>query len=184
MDKFLECLSVALDLVNEDSLNRYHTGSMHMSSLIHYPAVSTQRLRFGEVIRNSAHSDSGTLTLLLQHDVGGPKIADMSSTDTITTTAVEKDANFIAIDPKPGTIVVIVGYLLMRWTNGRWENVVHRMVDPANFTSNGALKRVLTMTKRPLRDTVSPFSAVRMRLQLLSLFYLAAVSRCRSDGVR
>jgi isopenicillin N synthase-like dioxygenase len=135
MDKLLECLSIALDLDNEDSLNRYHTGSMHVSSLIHYPAVSTQRLRSGEVIRNAAHSDLGTLTLLFQHNVGGLEIADMSSTDKITTTAVEKDANFIAIDPKPGTIVVNVGYLLMRWTNGRWKNVVHRVVQPANSIS-------------------------------------------------
>ncbi|KIW25604.1 uncharacterized protein PV07_08770 [Cladophialophora immunda] len=135
MGKLLECLSVALDLENEDSFNQYHTGSMHVSSLIHYPAVSTQRLRSGEVIRNAAHSDLGTLTLLFQHNVGGLEVADMSSTDKITTTAVEKEANFIAVDPTPGTIVVNVGYLLMRWTNGRWKNVVHRVVEPANCSS-------------------------------------------------
>lgn len=56
MDKLLECLLVALDLENLDYLNRYYTGSMHVSSLIHYPAESTQHLGPGEVIRNAEHS--------------------------------------------------------------------------------------------------------------------------------
>jgi isopenicillin N synthase-like dioxygenase len=108
---------------------------MDVSSLIHYPATPTQRRRLGEVVRNPAHSDLGTLTFLFQRDIGGLEIADMSSTDETTTAAVEKNARFVGIDPKPGTIVVNIGYLLMRWTNGRWRNTVHRVGVPPNLVN-------------------------------------------------
>ncbi|KIW21228.1 hypothetical protein PV08_01808 [Exophiala spinifera] len=158
MDKLLECLSIALDLDNKDALNRYHSGSMHTSSLIHYPAVSTQCLRVGEIVRNAAHSDFGTLTLLFQHNVGGLEIADMSSTDKITTSAVEKDAIFIPIDPKPGTIVVNAGYLLMRLTNGRWKNAVHQEVEPSHFIGDwGSQERADFDEMTPERYSIAFF---------------------------
>jgi len=138
VDKLLHCLSIALDLRPEESLGQYHSGSMFVSSLIHYPAVSTQLLRSGEVVRCPAHSDFGTLTLLFQQQVGGLQVADMSSTDKTTSAAIERDATFIHVDPKPGAIVVNVGYLLMRWTNGRWKSTVHRVVEPPRTSKEAA----------------------------------------------
>lgn len=57
-------------------------------------------------------------------------MADMGSTDKMMTAAVERTAKFIHVDPRPGAIVVNVGYLMMRWTNKRWKNTVHRVVEP------------------------------------------------------
>ena len=136
MDKLLECLSIALDLDLEDSLSQYHTGSLFVSSLIHYPTISTHLLQSGEVARNPAHSDFGTLTLLFQRDVGGLEIADMNSTDKTTSATVEKSGKFIHVDPVPGSVLVNTGYLLMRWTNGRWRNTVHRISEPPRSVSN------------------------------------------------
>ena len=113
-----------------------------MSSLIHYPAVSAQLLRSDEVTRNPAHSDFGTLTLLFQRDVGGLEIADMSSTDKTTSAAVDKSGKFIHVDPEPGTVLVNIGYLLMRWTNGRWKNTVHRVSEPPRSVSNKAAEEI------------------------------------------
>jgi len=103
---------------------------MFVSSFIHYPAVSAQLIRSGEVVRSPAHSDFGTLTLLFQQKVGGLEVADMSSTEKISSAAVEKSAKFIHVEPNPGTILVNAGYLLMRWTNARWKNSVHRVLEP------------------------------------------------------
>ncbi len=103
---------------------------MFVSSLIRYPAISAQRLKSGEFVRNPAHSDFGTLTLLFQQDVGGLQIADMSSTDKTTSAGIEKSGKFVHVDPKRGSIIVNTGYLLMRWTNGRWKNTVHRVLEP------------------------------------------------------
>lgn len=121
---------MALDLGQEESLNQHHRGSMFVSSLVHYPTVSAELFRSSQVVRCPAHSDLSTLTLLFQQDVGGLEVADMSSTDKISSSAVEKSGDFIQVDPNPGTILVNVGYLLMRWTNGRWKNTVHRVSEP------------------------------------------------------
>jgi isopenicillin N synthase-like dioxygenase len=98
--------------------------------------VPTKLLRSGEIVRNPAHSDFGTFTLLFQDSVGGLEMADMGSTTEITSVAVEKSGKFIYIEPKPEAILVNVGYLLMRWTNGRWKNIVYRVSEPPHSISN------------------------------------------------
>jgi isopenicillin N synthase-like dioxygenase len=103
---------------------------MSVSSFIHYPVAPAQLNKSGEAIRNPPHSDLGTLTLLFQHDVGGLQIADMSSTTETSSTAVSKDARFLDVQPSSEMVLVNVGYLLMRWTNGRWKNTVHRVSEP------------------------------------------------------
>ena len=110
-----------------DSLGQHHSGSMFVSSLLHYPSVTTRMLRSGESIRNPAHSDLSTLTFLFQQDVGGLQVAYMTSTDKTTSAAVNKSATFLNVEPHSDLVLVNAGYLLMRWTNGRWKSVVHRV---------------------------------------------------------
>ena len=61
----------------------------------------------------------------------------MASTDKTSTAAVEETAKFIPVDPKPGEILVLVGYLLMRLTNKRWKNTVHRVLEPPCSADSG-----------------------------------------------
>lgn len=126
------CLSLALNLRDGDSLGKHHASSSFKLSLIHYPAISANLHQSGLLFRNPAHADFGTITLLFQDDVGGFEIADMSSTTEVKSAALEKLGNFIHVDPEPGAILVNVGYLLMRWTNSRWRNTVHRVSEPPN----------------------------------------------------
>jgi isopenicillin N synthase-like dioxygenase len=100
---------------------------MFVSSLIHYPAVTVQSLP-SETIRFPAHSDMSTLTLLFQRNVGGLQVADMNSMDKTSSAAVNESAIFWDIEPNPELILINAGYLLMRWTNGRWKNAVHRVL--------------------------------------------------------
>jgi isopenicillin N synthase-like dioxygenase len=130
MHQLLECLSLALNLGPQDALSQHHTNLPFTLDLIHYPAISISSLRSGECVRCPAHSDFGSLTLLFQDNTGGLEIADMSSTTKETSAGVERTARFLHIDPIPGTIVVNVGYLLMRWSNGRWRSAVHRVSEP------------------------------------------------------
>jgi isopenicillin N synthase-like dioxygenase len=102
---------------------------MFVSSLIHYPPLSTQHLQSEHLVRNPAHSDFGTLTLLFQHQVGGLEVADMSSTDKRLTVNVEKTARFIPVEPK-NEILVLPGYMLRRWTNNVYPGAVHRVTAP------------------------------------------------------
>jgi isopenicillin N synthase-like dioxygenase len=128
--KLLECLSLALGLDSEHCFEQYHKGTQYVSSLIHYPAIHRRLLQSGDAVRCPAHSDFGTLTLLFQRDVDGLEIADGSSTDKKTSAAVEKSGRFVPVKPEPGAVVVNIGYLLMRWSNGRWKNTVHRVTEP------------------------------------------------------
>lgn len=94
-------------------------------------------LSSGRLIRSPAHSDFGTLTLLFQDEIGGLEIADESSTSNGTSATVDKSGKFIHIDPNPDTIIVNVGYLLMKWSNGRWKNTVHRVSEPPHWREQG-----------------------------------------------
>lgn len=135
--QLLDALSIALDLPSADALARYHAASQFTMSLLHYPALPAKDLLSGTHARIPAHSDFGTLTLLFQDDVGGLEIAEPGSANTETSAGFEKEGRFGKVEPRPGTVVVNVGYLLMRWSNGRWKNTVHRVVEPPSSESGG-----------------------------------------------
>lgn len=124
---------MVLGLSSSDSLSANHIQSAFHFDLLHYPAVPTQLLHSGELARVPAHSDFGTLTLLFQDDIGGLEIADLGSAKTVKSVEFEKDGSFIPVKPVPGTVIVNVGYLLMRWSNGRWKNTVHRVTGPPSI---------------------------------------------------
>ena len=94
--------------------------------------MPTHLLHSGKIARNPAHSDFGTLTLLFQDDIGGLEIADLGSANTEKSAEFEATGSFSPVKPVPGTIIVNVGYLLMRWSNKRWKNTIHRVVGPSS----------------------------------------------------
>ena len=126
----LDALSTALNLHPTDSLANSHSASQFNMTLLHYPALPTRDLLTGTHTRIPADSDFGTLTILFQDSVGGLEIAEPGSALTTTSNGFEKAGRFRSVAPVPGTVVVNVGYLLMRWSNGRWKNTVHRVVEP------------------------------------------------------
>lgn len=123
------------NLTPKDSLDEHHARSLFDLSLIHYPTVS---LPSDGLVRNPAHSDFGILTLLFHDAVGSLEIADTSSTNSEISASVERSGEFIHINPKPGTVLVNVGYLLMRWSNRRWKNTIHRVSEPPLWKEQGS----------------------------------------------
>ncbi len=99
--------------------------------------MPTQLLHSAKLARVPAHSDFGTLTLLFQDDIGGLEIADLGSANTEKSAEFEKNGSFSPVKPVPGTVVVNVGYLLMRWSNGRWKNTIHRVTGPPSILMRG-----------------------------------------------
>ena len=183
----LQWLSLALNLTPKDSLGQHHARSLFDSSLVHYPTVS---LPSDGLVRNPAHSDFGTLTLLFQDAVGGLDIADTSSTNSEISARVERSGEFIPINPKPGTVLVNVGYLLMRWSIGRWKNTIHR-VQSLLFGRNKAyrvpnatilVKEPTMAGKRFPRDTVSLILALLTLRRSLKLFRAATETSYQGDG--
>ncbi len=81
--------------------------------LLHYPPV------IGETgaVRAGAHEDINAITLLLGAEEAGLEVLD-------------RDGRWLAINPPPGALVVNIGDMLQRLTNGVLPSTSHRVVNP------------------------------------------------------
>jgi isopenicillin N synthase-like dioxygenase len=83
---------------------------------IRYPAQTVPpvegQLRAGE------HTDYGTLTILLAEDKPGGLQVRL------------RNGAWVDVRPPPGTFVINIGDLMMRWTNDHWISNLHRVVNP------------------------------------------------------
>ncbi len=81
---------------------------------LHYPP---QPEPTGNHIRAGAHEDINTITLLLGAEEAGLEL-------------LTKDGRWIPVSPKPGELVINIGDMLQRLTNGRLRSTSHRVVNP------------------------------------------------------
>ncbi|KKK17647.1 hypothetical protein ARAM_002924 [Aspergillus rambellii] len=114
-----QALCAILD-IEPDSLCRKQTLNFGHVSFLHYPAMVLQPQSGGEARRLNAHTDYGVLTLVFQDAVGGLEVHDGHV--------------FRPVIPKPGTIVVNLGDMLERQSNGRWKSALHQVVAPRKET--------------------------------------------------
>lgn len=120
----LEALACALNLKDTKFLSDKHSRSLFQLRILHYPAVAAKIISEGQKSRISAHSDFGTLTLVFQDSVGGLEIE-----------SPREAGCFQPVKPVPGAVVVHVGDLMERWTNGYYKATLHRVVAPPAGTS-------------------------------------------------
>ncbi len=83
--------------------------------MLHYPP---QPEPTGEHIRAGAHEDINTITLLLGAEEAGLEL-------------LTGDGRWIPVSPKQGELVINIGDMLQRLTNGRLRSTTHRVVNPA-----------------------------------------------------
>ncbi|KAB2575296.1 putative iron/ascorbate oxidoreductase [Lasiodiplodia theobromae] len=125
----LRALALSLSLPTEDYLSAAHSRSPFQLRLLHYPPVPLRALAGSQgeedgegkatASRIGAHSDFGSLTILFQDAVGGLEVEDP-----------HQQGSFHPAPPVEGTLLVNVGDLLERWSNGRWRSTVHRVGAP------------------------------------------------------
>lgn len=118
----LTLIAESLDLP-PDFFSKEHFSSKHRSILrvTRYPALkSCTTARGAGVSRISPHQDIGTITLLSQDDCGGLEVFDRKANCG--------EGEWLGVQPEPGSMVVNVGNLLMRWTNYTYRSSVHRVV--------------------------------------------------------
>jgi isopenicillin N synthase-like dioxygenase len=82
--------------------------------LLHYPPITGEP---GSNVRAGAHEDINTITLLLGAEEAGLEL-------------LTKDGRWIPVAPQPGELVVNIGDMLQRLTNGRLRSTTHRVVNP------------------------------------------------------
>jgi isopenicillin N synthase-like dioxygenase len=82
--------------------------------LLHYPPTEGG----GPNIRAGAHEDINTITLLLGAEEAGLQLLD-------------RDGNWLPVQPKDGELAVNVGDMLQRLTNNMLRSTTHRVINPA-----------------------------------------------------
>ncbi len=105
-----------------------HLPEAYFADKIDYPVSALRALNYPEQRvapepgqqRAGAHSDYGSLTILLPQD--GSKGLQI----------LRRDGSWQDVPPVPGAFVINIGDLMQLWTNDRWRSTVHRVVNPAN----------------------------------------------------
>jgi isopenicillin N synthase-like dioxygenase len=82
--------------------------------LLHYPPIEREP---GSHVRAGAHEDINTITLLLGAEEAGLEL-------------LTRDGRWIPVSPRPGELVVNIGDMLQRLTNGKLRSTSHRVVNP------------------------------------------------------
>jgi isopenicillin N synthase-like dioxygenase len=113
--RIMQTFAVALKL-DQDFFEPYIDAPISALRALNYPAQDRPPEQ-GQ-LRAGAHSDYGSLTILLpQPGSRGLEIQTAAG-------------DWRAVPPRPGTFVVNIGDLMQRWTNDRWRSTLHRVVTP------------------------------------------------------
>ncbi len=110
--QILRAIAIYLNLA-PDFFDRNVADGNSILRLLHYPAVAPD----AEGVRAGAHEDINVITLLLGAEEAGLQILD-------------RDGQWLAIDPPPGCVVVNIGDMLQRLTNHVLPSTTHRVVNP------------------------------------------------------
>ena len=112
--KILKAIARYLGIGEDYFEDAVHEGNSVLRAL-HYPP---QPEPTGEHIRAGAHEDINAITLLLGAEEAGLEL--------LTT-----DNRWIPVSPRPGELVINIGDMLQRLTNGKLRSTSHRVVNPA-----------------------------------------------------
>jgi isopenicillin N synthase-like dioxygenase len=112
-DRILRLMALSLELPEDFFLSVYDTPGLGLR-LLHYPPQPAEAK--SNQIGAGAHTDWGGITLLAQDSVGGLEVRNATG-------------EWIAAKPIPGTIVINLGDLMARWTNGLYNSNAHRVMN-------------------------------------------------------
>ena len=121
--RIMRAFAAALDLP-EDFFSPFTDAPISALRALNYPALASPGE--GGAIRAGAHTDYGSLTILLPQ--AGSRGLEI----------LAPDGNWMEVKPIPGAFIVNIGDLMARWTNDRWTSTLHRVVIPAD---GGAARR-------------------------------------------
>jgi isopenicillin N synthase-like dioxygenase len=110
--QLLSAIAVYLGLNREWFVEPVRDGNSVLR-LLHYPPVSAD----APGVRAGAHEDINLITLLLGAEEAGLQLLD-------------REGNWLAVDPPSGALVVNVGDMLQRLTNHMLPSTTHRVVNP------------------------------------------------------
>ena len=111
--KVLKAIARYLDIDEDYFEDAVRDGNSVLRAL-HYPPQTEPT---GEHLRAGAHEDINAITLLLGAEEAGLEL-------------LTRDGRWIPVSPKPGELVINIGDMLQRLTNGKLRSTSHRVVNP------------------------------------------------------
>lgn len=111
--KVLRAIARYLD-IDEDFFAETVRDGNSVMRLLHYPPIDGEP---GSHVRAGAHEDINAITLLLGAEEAGLEL-------------LTRDGRWIPVSPKPGELVVNIGDMLQRLTNGVLRSTSHRVANP------------------------------------------------------
>ncbi|KAG9238412.1 putative UPF0676 protein [Amylocarpus encephaloides] len=125
--EILRAIGTGMGLQDPDFMLRFHSGHNNQLRLLPYPPIPAAQLESEASARMPAHTEWGSITMLLQDDCGGLENA----------------------------LVMNIGDLLMRWSNDWLKSTLHRVtLPPADDRFTGVER--LTRARYSIPYFVSP----------------------------
>lgn len=115
----LDPLHMDADQHTEDSdfFVRNTDCSFWMSRVVGYPPMCDKTSEMeGDGVSCGEHTDYGCFTMLLNDKTPN------------TLEVLMKDGTWVYVNPVNGALIVNIGDMMERWTNGRWKSTRHRVV--------------------------------------------------------
>lgn len=112
-ERLMQVIAISLDLDAHHFDDTFHD-PLTTLRLLRYPPhpADADDLTFGA----GAHTDWGSITTLAQDDIGGLQV-------------LGPDGRWLSAPPIAGSLVVNLGDLMPRWTNGRFRSNSHRVIN-------------------------------------------------------
>jgi isopenicillin N synthase-like dioxygenase len=110
-DRLLAMIALSLELPEDFFRSFYDIPGTTLRLLRYPPHASDAHVN---QLGAGAHTDWGAITLLLQDDLGGLEVRNV-------------EGQWIEATPIPGTLVINLGDLMQRWTNGIYRSNMHRV---------------------------------------------------------
>lgn len=123
----MESFAVALDLPDTFFASKIDRHISHLQANL-YPAQPEVPLP-GQ-LRAGAHTDYGSLTILLQENVAGGLQVRTARGD------------WIDVRTAPNDFVINIGDLMAMWTNDRWISTLHRVANPPRDVAADQTRRM------------------------------------------
>ncbi|KAE9379596.1 oxidoreductase-like protein [Stipitochalara longipes BDJ] len=124
----LRALALGLGIDDDELLLQYHGEGENQLAIRHYPPIKAQVVEDGKTDRLGTHSDFDSFTLLWQDANGGLQFK-VPGTDVWT-----------SVMPIEGAVLMNIGDVLQRWSNGKLQSTLHRVHLPPreeNFNNTG-----------------------------------------------
>jgi len=136
-DRLMDLFALGLDLP-EDFFAPTIDQAISALRVLNYPNQPVAPLE-GQ-LRAGAHTDYGSLTILLQEQApGGLEVQGL-------------DGTWHPVPATPGAFVVNLGDLMARWTNDRWRSTMHRVVNPPRDARGSTRRQSIAFFHQPNWD--------------------------------